>query len=83
MSQQSVKISEGGKLVIPAHFRRALGVATGDTVIVEMMPDGDLRIRPISAAIKTAQAIVRAFAGDRASLAQELIAERRQEAARE
>ena len=34
MSSQRVKIVEGGKLVIPAAFRRELGINPGDTVVV-------------------------------------------------
>jgi AbrB family looped-hinge helix DNA binding protein len=80
---QAVKIIDGGKLVIPAHMRRALGIARGDTVVVELLAEGELRVRPLAAAVRRAQAVVReSIAGDR-SLADELIRERRQEAARE
>jgi AbrB family looped-hinge helix DNA binding protein len=43
MPAQAVKIIEGGKLVIPAAMRRAMGIARGDTVVVELLPDGELR----------------------------------------
>lgn len=80
---QAVKIIEGGKLVIPAHMRRAMGIARGDTVVVELLPEGELRVRPLAAAVRRAQAIVReSIKGDR-SLAEELMRERNQEAARE
>ena len=58
MLAQSVKIINGGKLVIPAKFRREMGIRAGDTVVVEMT-HGELRIRSLSSAIKKAQAIVR------------------------
>jgi AbrB family looped-hinge helix DNA binding protein len=80
---QAVKIIDGGKLVIPAHMRRAMGIAGGDTVLVELLPENELRVRPLSAAVRRAQAIVRdSIKGDR-SLAEELMRERKQEAARE
>jgi len=80
---QAVKIIDGGKLVIPANMRRAMGIAPGDTVLVELLPEGELRVRPLAAAIRQAQAIVREqVKGDR-SLAEELMRERRQEAAHE
>ncbi|HZZ63548.1 MAG TPA: AbrB/MazE/SpoVT family DNA-binding domain-containing protein [Roseiarcus sp.] len=80
---QAVKIIDGGKLVIPAHMRRAMGIERGDTVVVELLPAGELRVRPLAAAVRRAQAIVREkIKGDR-SLAEELMRERRQEAARE
>jgi AbrB family looped-hinge helix DNA binding protein len=81
MTSQSVKIIEGGKLVIPARFRREMGIAPGDTVVVELA-DGELRIRSLSLAIKRAQAIVREFVPEDVSLADELIAERRAESNR-
>lgn len=82
MSSQAVKIVEGGKLVIPARFRRELGLDIGDTVIVEMA-GGELHVRSRRAAIAHAQAIMRGIAADGGSLADELIADRRAEAAGE
>jgi bifunctional DNA-binding transcriptional regulator/antitoxin component of YhaV-PrlF toxin-antitoxin module len=43
MTFQSAKIINGGKLVIPAHFRRETGIAAGGTVVVELTK-GELRI---------------------------------------
>lgn len=82
MAPRAVKIVDGGKLVIPAAFRRKLGIAVGDTVTVELAEDG-LRVRSVSAAVKKAQEIVREFAGDASSLADALIADRRAAAGRE
>ena len=44
----------GGKLIIPASMRRELGIATGDTVLVDVA-DGELRVRSLSKAIERAQ----------------------------
>jgi bifunctional DNA-binding transcriptional regulator/antitoxin component of YhaV-PrlF toxin-antitoxin module len=64
-------------------MRRAMGIAPGDTVVVELLPEGELRVRPLAAAVRGAQAVVRERVhGDR-SLAEELMRERKQEAARE
>jgi len=82
MTSRSVKIIDGGKLAIPAQFRREMGIRAGDTVVVEMT-DGELRIRSLSSAIRKAQAIVREFVPDKVNLADELIADRRAEADRE
>ena len=82
MTSQSVKIINGGKLVIPAQFRREMGIGAGDTVVVEMA-QGELRIRSLSSAIRKAQAIVRELVPDHVSLVDELIAERKAEADRE
>jgi AbrB family looped-hinge helix DNA binding protein len=82
MKSQAVKIIDGGKLIIPAAFRRSLGFDTGDTVVVELDEDG-LYVRSLSSAVRRAQQIVREFVPDEVNLADELIAERRIEAERE
>ncbi len=82
MTVQSVKIINGGKLVIPAQFRREMGIGAGDTVIVEMT-HGELRIRSLSSAIRKAQAIVREGVPANLSLVDELIADCKAEAHRE
>ena len=79
MASQSVKIIDGGKLIIPAAFRRKLGIDTGDTVVIELGEDG-LHVRSLSSAVRRSQEIVREFVPDDVSLADELIAERRVEA---
>ena len=80
---QAAKITEGGKLVIPAAMRGAMGVARGDTVVVELLPEGELRVRPLAAAIREAQAIVRKAVRRDRSLADELMRERKKDAGRE
>jgi AbrB family looped-hinge helix DNA binding protein len=80
---QSVKIIEGGKFVIPAQMRRAMGIGRGDTVVVELLPEGELRVRSLAAAIKKAQAIVGQSISRNRSLASELMRERKEEADRE
>jgi AbrB family looped-hinge helix DNA binding protein len=80
---QSVKIIEGGKLVIPAAMRRAMGIARGDTVVVELLSDGELRVRPLASAIREAQEIVRKSISPDRRLADELMRERKRDAVRE
>jgi AbrB family looped-hinge helix DNA binding protein len=82
MASQAVKIVDGGKLIIPAQFRRKLGIDVGDTVVVEMDEDG-LHVRSLTSAVRQAQNIVRGFVPDDAHLADDLSAERRAEAERE
>lgn len=81
MTAQPVRIIEGGKLVIPAAMRRALGIASGDTVMVGV-EDGELRIRSLAKAVERAQAIIRRRVPAGVSLADELIADRRSEVER-
>ena len=82
MASQRVKLVEGGKLVIPAAFRREMGVKPGDTLIVEM-DGGELRVRSLPSAIQRVQARMRELNPQGRSLVEELIADRRAEAARE
>jgi AbrB family looped-hinge helix DNA binding protein len=82
MSSRHVRIAPGGRVVIPAEFRKALGVGIGDDMVMELT-DGELRLRSFDAALKRVQEIVRKYVPEGVSLADELIRERREEAARE
>jgi AbrB family looped-hinge helix DNA binding protein len=82
MKAKRVSIGPGGRLVIPAEFRKTLGVGTGDQVVIDLK-DGDLRVRSLDAVIERIQARVRRYVPDDVSLADELIEDRRAEAARE
>ncbi|HEU0004779.1 MAG TPA: AbrB/MazE/SpoVT family DNA-binding domain-containing protein [Terriglobia bacterium] len=75
-------IAEGGRVVIPADYRRALGLKVGDEVILRMA-DGEVHILTRRQAIKKAQALVRKHVPERKSLVRELIRERRGEASNE
>lgn len=82
MKPKRVAVGPGGRMVIPAEFRKSLGVRTGDQVVVDLR-DGDLRVRSLDAVIQRAQARVRQYVPDHVSLVDELIEDRRAEAARE
>jgi AbrB family looped-hinge helix DNA binding protein len=82
MASRHVRIAAGGRVVIPAEFRKALGVEIGDDMVMELT-DGELRLRSFDAALKRVQEIVRKYVPAGVSLADELIRERREEAARE
>lgn len=76
------RVGEGGRIVLPAEFRRDLGVDVGDEVRL-MWEDGEVRIFTLDHAIMRAQQLVRRYVPEGTSLVDELIAERRAEAARE
>lgn len=82
MERVVTKLSAGGRIVIPARFRKALGVETGDELIV-VLEEGELRLFTPGQAIKRAQAMVRRYFPEDRILSEELIRERREEAARE
>ena len=72
------KLGEGGRLVIPVEYRRALGVETGDELVL-ILEDKTMRVLTPREAIKRAQALVRSYVPEGQSLSDELIAERRKE----
>lgn len=76
------RVAEGGHIVIPAEYRRALGIEEGDEVVLELA-DGELHIFTRQHAIERAQALYRQYASPDRDLVQELIDERRAEAERE
>ena len=82
MRQSTTKIDRHGRIVIPAEYRRALGLREGDEVTVQL-DDGAVRILTRSEAIRRAQELVTRRAGAERSLVEELTADRRAEAARE
>jgi bifunctional DNA-binding transcriptional regulator/antitoxin component of YhaV-PrlF toxin-antitoxin module len=68
--------------VIPPEYRKALGLCEGDTLILRLA-DGQIQLFTPAEGVKRAQELVsRAIPAER-SLVDELIAERRAEAARE
>lgn len=77
-----LKVNENGRVVIPVEFRRALGVDAGDEVILTWKDD-EIRITTMQRRIERAQRHVRQYVKPGVSLVDELIADRRREAARE
>lgn len=78
-----MKMSDGGRVVIPVEIRRSLGLKEGDTVLFELR-DGEVVLTTRRARIARAQAMFRKYVpADSPSIVDELIAERRAEAARD
>ena len=83
MNQEArLRINENGRVVIPAAFRKALGIKAGDRVILTMQDD-ELRIMTVKRRIQRAQERVRKYIKPGRSLVDELIADRRREARNE
>lgn len=74
-------IREGGRLVIPAAYRRALGLKPGDEVLLTL-EDGEIRLVGTRQAVARAQNLLRHYIPAGRSLSEELIRDRRDEAAR-
>lgn len=76
------KLDAAGRLLVPAEIRDALGFKPGGTVVVRI-ENGALRVVSQAAALKRIQELLRPLVPEGVSLADELIAERRAEAARD
>ncbi|TAK24434.1 MAG: AbrB/MazE/SpoVT family DNA-binding domain-containing protein [Chloroflexota bacterium] len=76
------RLGEGGRLVIPADMRRAMGVESGDVLLLSLDEIG-LRVMTRNHALARAQEMMRALVPANVSLTDELIADRRREAANE
>src|SRR5262249_14595465 len=74
------QMGDGGRLVIPAEFRRDLGLLPGAVVVISETEDGDLRVSTPAAGLRRARALVRQCVRRGDSRTDELLAERRREA---
>jgi AbrB family looped-hinge helix DNA binding protein len=74
-------IREGGRLVIPSAYRKALGLKPGDEVLLSL-EDGEIRVVSTRQAVARAQTLVRRYIPKSRKLSDELIKDRREEAAR-
>jgi AbrB family looped-hinge helix DNA binding protein len=82
MREIRTKIGEGGRIVIPASYRKSLGVAVGDDLVLVLDEEG-VRIITATQAVKRAQQLVRRYIRGGERLSDELLQERRREAERE
>jgi AbrB family looped-hinge helix DNA binding protein len=70
------RVSQSGRVVIPASFRKALGINVGDEVLLRI-EDDELRITTQQRRIRRAQRRARRYLKPGTSLVEELLAERR------
>jgi AbrB family looped-hinge helix DNA binding protein len=77
-----MRVNENGRVVIPASFRKQLGIRVGDDVVLRLEGD-ELRITTLKRNIERAQRLVRKHVKVSTSLVDELIAERREAARNE
>jgi AbrB family looped-hinge helix DNA binding protein len=75
-------LGDRGRLVLPARLRRQLDLRPGDRLVLTVDPDGGFRAVAAREQARRLLGIYRDLAPGR-SLAEELIAERREEAGRE
>jgi bifunctional DNA-binding transcriptional regulator/antitoxin component of YhaV-PrlF toxin-antitoxin module len=76
-----MKMSEGGRVVVPLEIRKSLGLKAGDTILWDYKPELGATLTTRAQRLRRAQDIVRPYLIGKPSLVDELIAERRAEAA--
>jgi AbrB family looped-hinge helix DNA binding protein len=76
------RVDPAGRVLIPASTRQRLGIGQGDEVIVEV-DDRGIHITTAERALREAQDYLAQFVKPGESVVDELIRERREEAARE
>ena len=82
MEHYRVSISANGRMVLPANLRQQLHVEGGGLLVIRE-DEGRLVLESVDDAVRRAQALVRRYAPDAQNVTDELLAERRADAARE
>jgi AbrB family looped-hinge helix DNA binding protein len=77
-----MKMSDGGRVVIPVEIRRALGLNDGDAVLWELQ-DGIARVTSRHAQLRHMQQLIKAVSDPSERWSDALIAERRAKAGHE
>jgi AbrB family looped-hinge helix DNA binding protein len=78
-TETRTRVNENGRVVIPASFRKALGIKTGDELVLRLEND-ELRKTTLRRRLEQARRLVRKHVKPGTSLVDELIAERREAA---
>ncbi|MFI5116895.1 MAG: AbrB/MazE/SpoVT family DNA-binding domain-containing protein [Terriglobales bacterium] len=76
------RVNQNGRVVIPTAFRKALGIAVGDEVVLRI-EDDELRITTQQRRIQRARRRARQYVKPGTSLVNELLTERREAARNE
>lgn len=83
MYEVHVTVNENGRVVIPATVRKALGIEPGDELVLRVIEPGTMEMTTMQGRLQAARDLVRRYVEPGVSLADELIAERREAARHE
>jgi AbrB family looped-hinge helix DNA binding protein len=78
--QFTLSLGARGRLVLPASVRSQLALREGDTLVLVVEPEGTMRLAPLKLQAQAVEGMYRSATAGR-NLVDELIAERRNEAA--
>jgi len=81
--ERQIVVGDRGRVVLPSDVRSALDLKPGTRMLVSTEPDGSLRLRPFRSVADRNRGMLAGIAPADESLVDELLAERRREAARE
>lgn len=81
MESYSARLEKSGRILIPAAVRRNLGLSEGSMVVMKVEPSGTIEIVSRSQALAKARKDLRKLVPAGRDLVQELIDDRRREAA--
>jgi len=81
--ERKVVVGDRGRLVLPAAVRTALGITPGTRMLLSTETDGSLRLRPYRAVAAESRGLLAELTPAGASFVDELLTERRAEAALE
>lgn len=79
----TLEVKENGRIFLPVAFRQSMGVQSGDRLIARVTEKGKAELVTAGHAVASARGMFAYLAPEGASMVDELIQERREEAARE
>jgi len=82
VQEARTRLNENGRIVIPASVRRALGLKAGDEIVL-LVENDEVRMTTARKRVERARQLYKKYVGKGIRLSDELIADRRKEAARE
>lgn len=82
-TERQVIVGDRGRLVLPAEVRAELGIEAGARMLLSTERDGSLRLRPYRLVAERGRGLLADLAPAGESMVDELLAERRREAADE
>ena len=82
-THHKVVVGDRGRVVLPSEVRALMDLRPGTPMLLSTEPDGSLRLRPYRAVADSNRGMLAEIVPREESLVDELLAERRAEAARE
>jgi AbrB family looped-hinge helix DNA binding protein len=83
MAHMVVVVGDRGRMVLPSAVRRKLGLTAGTRLLVDVASDGSLKLQPFRTAADQTRGLLRERVPHAGSAVDELLAERRAQAAHE